>query len=137
MLDSLRNPLALIGRVLIALLFIPAGFRKFTGLEGTAKYIASKDLPMPQVLAFGTATLELVGGVLLLIGLFTRGVALAFAGFTLLAAVLFHNYWSMPEAQQMVQSLMFWKNIAIAGGLLAIAAFGAGSLSMDANRAKR
>jgi putative oxidoreductase len=136
MLNSLQNPLALVGRVLIALLFIPAGWGKIGGFAGTAGYIASKGLPMPQVLAAGTIVLEIGAGLLLLIGLFTRWSALALAGFVLLASLFFHNYWAMPAEQQMMQSLMFWKNIAIIGGLLVIAAFGAGAFSVDAKRAR-
>jgi putative oxidoreductase len=136
MLNNLQNPLALIARVMIALLYIPAGWGKIAGLSGTAGYIASKGLPMPQVLAAGTIAVEVGAGLLLLIGLFTRWSALALAVFTLLASLFFHNFWAMPADQQMMQSLMFWKNIAITGGLLAIVAFGAGAFSVDAKRGK-
>ncbi len=136
MLNSLQSPLALLARVLLAALFVPAGLSKIGGFAGTAGYIASKGLPMPEVLAALTIALEVGAGVLLLVGLFTRHAALALGAFTLLAGVLFHNYWAMPEAQQMMQSLMFWKNVAIAGGLFALAAFGAGALSVDAKRSQ-
>lgn len=134
MLNTLQNPFALAARVMMALLFIPAGWGKIGGFAGTSGYIASVGLPMPQVLAAGAIVVELGIGILLLIGLFTRWSALALAIFTLLAALLFHNFWAMPAEQQMMQSLMFWKNIAITGGLLAIAAFGAGAFSLDAKR---
>lgn len=136
MLNNLQNPFALLARVLLAALFIPAGWGKIAGFAGTAGYIASKGLPMPQVLAGGALVLELVGGILLLIGLFTRWSALALALFCLLAAFLFHNYWAMPADQQMMQSMIFWKDMSIAGGLFALAAFGAGAFSLDANRGK-
>jgi putative oxidoreductase len=136
MLNNLQNPLALIARVMIALLYIPAGWGKIAGFSGTAGYIASKGLPMPQALAAGTIAVEVGAGLLLLIGLFTRWSALALAVFTLLASLFFHNFWAMPADQQMMQSLMFWKNIAITGGLLAIVAFGAGAFSVDAKRGK-
>jgi putative oxidoreductase len=136
MLNNLQNPLALIGRVMIALLFIPAGWGKIGGFAGTAGYIASKGLPMPQVLAAGTIAVELGAGIALLVGLFTRWSALALAVFVLLASLFFHNYWAMPADQQMMQSMQFWKNIAITGGLLAIVAFGAGAFSVDAKRGK-
>jgi putative oxidoreductase len=124
----------LIARVLLALMFLLAGLSKFGGLEGTAGYIASKGLPMAQVLAVATAALEVGAAVLLIVGWQARWAALALAAFTLLASVLFHNYWAMPAEQQMMQQLMFMKNIAIVGGLLAIFAYGAGSLSLDARR---
>ena len=62
---------------------------------------------------------------------YARWVAAAFAAFTLAATFLFHNYWAMPDAQQLVQKLMFLKNLAIAGGLLLIVAFGPGRWSID------
>jgi putative oxidoreductase len=124
----------LIARVLLALMFLLAGLSKFGGLEGTAGYIASKGLPMAQVLAVATAALEVGAAVLLIVGWQARWAALALAAFTLLASVLFHNYWAMPAEQQMMQQLIFMKNIAIVGGLLAIFAFGAGTLSLDARK---
>jgi putative oxidoreductase len=127
-------PLVLIARLLLALMFILAGLSKFGGLEGTAGYIASKGLPMPQLLAFATAALEVVGGLALAIGFHARWAALALALFTLLASLLFHNFWAMAEAQAGMQQLMFMKNLAIAGGLLLVFAFGAGPASLDARR---
>jgi len=125
----------LIARVLLALMFLLAGLSKFAGLEGTAGYIASKGLPMAQLLAIGTAVLEVGAGALLIVGWQTRWAALALAVFTLLASLLFHNYWALPAEQQMMQQLMFMKNIAVVGGLLAVFSFGAGTLSLDQRRA--
>lgn len=125
----------LIARVLLALMFLLAGLSKFGGLEGTAGYIASKGLPMAQVLAFGTAALEVVAAAMLIVGWQARWAALALAVFTLLASVLFHNYWAMPADQQTMQQLMFMKNLSVTGGLLAVFVFGAGTLSLDQRRA--
>jgi putative oxidoreductase len=125
----------LIGRVLLALMFVLAGFGKlFGGLEGTAGYIASVGLPMPTVLAAGAGVLELGAGLLLIIGWQARWAALALALFTLVASFIFHAYWSLPADQQMMQQLMFMKNVSIVGGLLVLFAFGAGPLSLDARR---
>jgi putative oxidoreductase len=124
----------LIARVLLALMFVLAGFGKLAGLEGTAGYIASKGLPLPMVLAVAVGLLEVVAGVMLIVGWQARWAALALAAFTLLATVLFHNYWAMPAEQQMMQQLMFMKNLSVVGGLLAIFGFGAGTLSLDARR---
>lgn len=122
---------ALIGRILLALMFLGAGISKFGGLEGTAGYIASAGLPLPKLLAIATATLEVVAALMLIVGWQARWAALALAAFTLLATVLFHNYWAMPAAQQFTQQLMFMKNIAVVGGLLVLFAFGPGALSLD------
>ena len=111
-----RDWAALIGRALLAFVFVPAGYSKIGGFAGTAGYMASKGLPAVEVLLALTIALELGGGLML---------------FTLLAALLFHNYWAMPEAEQMMQRLMFVKNLGIAGGLLMVFAFGPGRLSVD------
>jgi putative oxidoreductase len=124
-----------VARILLALMFILAGIGKFTGLEGTAGWIASKGLPVPTLLAAGAGVVEFVGGVLLVVGFQARWAALALAAFTVVASVLFHNYWAMPADQQMMQQLMFLKNLSVTGGLLFVFAFGAGALSLDARRA--
>jgi putative oxidoreductase len=126
--------IALIGRLLLGGMFLLAGIGKFGGLAGTAGYIASVGLPMPGVLAFLTATLEVVAGAALIAGFQARWAALALAVFTVAATVLFHNYWAFPADQQFVQGLMFKKNLAIVGGLLLIYVLGAGPASVDTRR---
>ncbi len=126
-----QDSLALVGRILIALLFIPAGFGKLMGFAGTVGYISSVGLPLPQVGAAIAVIVELGLGLLLLAGFKTRPVALILALFTVATGVFFHNYWAMPADKAFVNQLMFFKNIAIAGGLLAFAAFGAGRFSVD------
>jgi putative oxidoreductase len=128
-------PVVLAARLLLSAMFILAGFAKFGNLEGTAGYIASQGLPLPGLLAFLTAALEVIGGVMVLVGFHARWAALALALFTLLASVIFHAYWALPAEQQMMQQLMFMKNLAVAGGLLLLFSLGAGSASFDARRA--
>lgn len=136
--DGLGSPafdtLALVGRVLVAWLFIPAGWGKIAGFAGAVGYATSAGLPMPQGGVAVGLVIELIGGLMLLVGFKTRWAALALALFTLAAAFFFHNYWAMPEAQQMMQKINFDKNIALVGGLLAFAAFGPGRFSFDARR---
>jgi len=126
-----QDSLALVGRILIALLFVPAGFGKLMGFAGTVGYISSVGLPLPQVGAVIAIIVELGFGLALLAGFKIRPVAIVLALFTLAAGVFFHNYWAMPADKAFVNQLMFFKNIAIAGGLLAFAAFGAGRFSVD------
>ena len=133
-MKDLQNPLTLAGRILLALLFIPAGISKLTGFAGTVAYIGSVGLPLPQLAAAGALTVEILGGLALVFGFGARTAALILALFTLAASFLFHNYWAQPEAQQMVQQLLFFKNIAVVGGLLMVAAFGPGGWSVDARR---
>jgi putative oxidoreductase len=126
------NPtLVLIGRVLLALMFVMAGISKIGGFDGTVGFIASKGLPLPSLLAMATIALELLGGLALIVGWQTRWAALALALFTLAASVIFHNFWALPAEQQMVQQLMFMKNLSVAGGMLVLSAFGAGAFSLD------
>lgn len=134
MFTALQNPLALIGRLLLALLFLPAGISKIGGFAGTVGYIASKGLPVPSVAAVIAIVVEVGGSLALIAGFGTRWAALALAGFTFIATFLFHNFWAMPAEQVMMQQLMFFKNIAVVGGLLVLAAHGAGAWSLDARR---
>ena len=134
MLDQLQNPLSLLGRLLLAALFLPAGIGKLTGFSGTAGYISSAGLPFPELGAATAITVEIVGSIALIIGLGTRPAALILALFTLMASVFFHNYWAVPADQQLMQQLLFFKNIAVVGGLVTLAAWGAGAWSVDAHR---
>jgi len=133
-MNTFQDTLALAGRILLASLFVLSGYNKIIGFDGTVGYIAAGGLPLPAVVAVLTITLELVGGLMLVVGLLTRPVALAIAAFTLLAAFLFHAYWSVSDAARMGQYLSFWKNMSIAGGMLVLAAFGPGTISLDARR---
>ena len=135
MFNALQNPLSLAGRLLLALLFLPAGIAKLTGFAGTVGYISSVGLPLPQVAAALALTVEIIGGLALVAGFGTRLAALVLALFTLVASLFFHNYWAVPADQQFMQQLLFFKNIAVTGGLLTLAAFGAGAWSIDARRA--
>lgn len=126
-----QDTMALIGRILLAWLFIPAGWSKIAGFAGTAGYIASQGLPLPEVLAALAIVAELGLGLLLLVGWQARWAALGLAIFVAVITPIFHAYWAMPEAQQMMQKQAFNKNLAAVGGLLVAAAFGAGRFSVD------
>ena len=129
-----QNLLTLAGRALIALLFIPAGFGKLMGFAGIAGYIASRGVPLAEVCAALAIAAELGLGILLLIGWQTRWAALGLAIFTAVITPIFHNFWTMADAQKMMNQQAFFKNIAVVGGLLVITAFGAGAFSLDGKR---
>ncbi|MBC3833331.1 DoxX family protein [Undibacterium amnicola] len=135
MFTQLQNPLAFAGRLLLAALFLPAGIAKITGFAGTVGYIASVGLPAATLAAVAAIFVEVVGGIALVLGLGTRLAALALAFFTLVASFIFHAYWTVPADQAYVTELLFFKNIAVAGGLMVLAAWGAGGWSVDARRA--
>ena len=131
---SIQNFTVLAGRILLGLLFVLSGFGKIAGFDGTVGYIASQNLPLPSVVAVLTILLELGGGLALVTGFYTRQAALLLAGFTLVAAFVFHAYWAAPEAAKMMQQIHFLKNLSIAGGLLVLAAFGPGRISLESRR---
>lgn len=118
----------LLGRILIALIFVMAGFNKITGFEGTVGYIASKGLPLPEMLAIGAIIVELGGGLMLIAGWYTRWAAAAIFVFTAMTAVLFHNFWAMPPEEAQNQMISFMKNISIMGGLLYVMVYGNGCI---------
>ena len=128
MFTSLQNPLSLIGRVLLSLLFIPAGFSKIGGFAGTVGYAAAKGVPLPEVAIAVAIAVELGLGLLLLVGFQTRWAALGIAFFTAVISFIFHPLSDPSQAQA------FFKNIAVVGGLLTVAAWGAGAWSLDAKR---
>jgi putative oxidoreductase len=117
----------LIGRIMLALIFILAGVGKISDPAGTIGYMQSAGVP--GILLWPTIALEIIGGICLVIGYKTRLVAFALAGFSILAAVLFHNNF----ADQM-QMILFLKNISIAGGLLLLAVGGHSAFSIDNRR---
>ncbi len=136
MSQTFQNPLAFIGRLLLAVLFLPAGIGKITGFAGTVGYIASVGLPMPTVGAVLAILVEVLGSVALILGYRTRLASTVLALFTLVASFFFHAYWSAPAEQQFVTQLLFFKNIAVVGGLLTLAAWGAGAWSLDSRSSK-
>lgn len=135
-MTSYASAAALLGRLLIAVVFVPAGFAKFGDVAGTMAYTASGGLP--GVFGLGAGALELLAGLAVLVGWQTRWAALALAGFTLLAGVLYHYIpaQGLEGWDAVLQTLMFQKNLAIAGGLLVLSALGAGALSLDARQGR-
>lgn len=126
-----QNVAALVGRILLALIFITSGWSKIGGFDGTVGYIASKGLPLPQVAAIVAILCELGGGLLLAVGFKARWAGLVLAIFTLAAGILFHDFWNADAAAKMGQTINFWKNVSIAGGMLMVFAFGPGAYSVD------
>jgi len=122
---------ALVGRLLIALLFIVFGYMKLTSFQGTVNYFAKWGFPMPPATAVVAIVFELGFGALLAIGWKTRWWAWALALYTVIAAAVAHRYWTYESAQVFAQTSFFYKNLSIVGGLLYVAAFGPGTISVD------
>jgi putative oxidoreductase len=129
---SYANAIALVGRVLLAIIFVMSGAAKLAEPAGTIAYIGAAGLPLAPIAFAGAVAAELGGGIALILGYRTRVVAAALALFSLLAAVAFHS--AFADQNQMIH---FMKNVAMAGGLLQVVAFGAGRLSLDARLATK
>jgi len=124
--NALQDSLPVVGRVLIAAIFLLSGFSKLTAPAATIGYIQSVGLPFPE-LGFGIALLvELVGGIALVLGYRVRTVAAVLALFSFATAFSFHA--NLGDQNQFIH---FFKNVAMAGGLLQIVAFGGGRFSLS------
>ena len=125
----MEKVIELAGRILLGHIFLLAGINKISAYEGTAGYMEAMGVPgmmLPLVIL-----LEIVGGLALIIGFRTRWAAIALAGFTVLAAILFHADFS-----DQTQMILFMKNWAITGGLLLVYIYGAGEISIDRKLAR-
>ncbi len=123
-MNKLQDLSAPIGRLFLSMIFIFSGFTKITGYADTAGYMESMGVPsmlLPIVIA-----VEILGGIAILIGFKARLVAILMAGFSIVSAILFHQFW-IDESQMNP----FMKNIAMAGGFLMIFAHGAGAYAVD------
>ena len=128
-LITVKNVSELAGRSLLALLFLLSGVGKIGAYAGTAAYMSSVGVPgalLPVVIAT-----EALGAIAIILGWQTRVAALLLAGYTLLAALIFHTNFA-----DQIEMIMFLKNVSIAGGLLLLVANGAGRLSLDRRFAK-
>ena len=131
-MDNFGKYLAALGRVLLALIFVRAGINKIGSIDAAATEMASHGIPLSNILVFGAIAMELGVGLLLMAGLFARCAALALLFYTLVLALLFHPYWAVPAAQARLQASIFFAHLSIMGGMLMVAAFGAGAFSLDA-----
>jgi putative oxidoreductase len=125
------DALALVGRILLGLIFVLSGFQKLMGFSGVAASIAGKGLPMPEVLTVLTVAIELGAGLLLVVGLKARWAAFLLFLFIIPVSLTFHNFWTMEGAAAAMNKIQFLKNVAIMGGMLMVAAFGPGRYSVD------
>ena len=121
----------LVGRALLSSIFIISGWGKITGFSGTAAYMASKGMPIPDVLLVAAIIIELGGGLMVLLGWKARWAALAIFLFVIPTTLIFHAFWAVDAAQVQNQMINFMKNIAIMGGMLYVVAYGSGPCSLD------
>ena len=126
-----RALILLIARLALILLFIIFGVPKMFGFHGTVQYMAKLGAPMPMLAAIVAVIMEVPAAILIVLGFFTRPLAVLFVFYTLGTAVIGHHYWDMSGDAVMPNMINFFKNISIAGGFLLLAVAGPGAISID------
>jgi putative oxidoreductase len=121
----------LVGRILIGMIFLLSGLSKISTFAGTAGWMTSKGVPMAEVLLAITMVIEIGASVMIISGFKARLGAAALFLWMIPVTFVFHNFWSMPAAEQQIQMIMFMKNLGLMGGMLYIMAFGSGPMSLD------
>ena len=122
---------AFLGRLLLSVIFVLSGFQKLTEFSGTVAFMGSEGLPFPLLAAIVAILVECVGAMLLIVGYQTRLTGIVLALWCIATALVAHRNFANPD-----QMINFLKNVAMAGGFLQLAAFGAGAFSLDARRSK-
>ena len=120
----------LLGRLLLATIFVLSGLNKITNFSNTEAYMASKELPAVPVLLVLTIIIELGGGLMIALGLKARWAALAIFLFIIPVTLVFHPFWAVEPAQMQAQMINFLKNLAIMGGMLYVVVCGPGRFSL-------
>ena len=129
--NDLCQYLPLIGRILLGLIFVLAGFGKLANPAGTVGYMTAYGMPYADLLVWPAGLVELGGGLLLLLGWHARWAATALILFVIPATLIFHQFWNVDAAQMQMQQINFLKNLAIIGGLLYVVAYGSGACSLS------
>jgi putative oxidoreductase len=126
----------LIGRILMSVIFILSGIMKLMDWHMMAGMMASKGFPIPSAMLAGAVIVEILGGLCLLFGFKVRIAAFIMFLYLVPTTLMFHNFWAFQGAARMDNQAHFLKNLAIMGGLLMLAAYGPGKLSVDGAGAK-
>lgn len=138
MTRAVDSGIILIARLALSVLFVWSGVMKLLGYAAFAGYLQAKGVPFVQVATAVATAIEVLGGILLIVGFLTRPLALVLAIYTIATAVIGHDFWNVADAAlQHDMVIHFWKNVGIAGGFLLLFVTGAGGASIDAARAPR
>jgi putative oxidoreductase len=130
-MQKLERFAPLLGRILLAQIFLLSGLNKIGAWEQTAGYMASKNMPLVPFFLVAAILFEVGGGLSVALGYKARLGAAALVVFLIPTTLIFHNFWALQGMEQQVQMIMFMKNLAILGGLLLVIGFGPGPLSLD------
>jgi len=129
--DVVRDEAILVARFLLVLLFLIFGWHKTINVSNTMDYFASIGLPLPGFAVVVAIVAELIFGVAILLGVFTRPLALLLAVYTITTALIGHRYWTMTGGGEMNNMIHFYKNVSIVGGLTLLYITGPGKYSID------
>jgi putative oxidoreductase len=129
--DIVRDEAILVGRVLLVLMFLVLGWSKMANYSNTVDYFGNVGLPLPGITAIIAISAELIFGVALLLGVFTRPLAIFFAVYTIATALIGHHYWTLTGGAQVNNMIHFYKNVGIAGGFILLYVIGPGKYSID------
>ena len=130
--ERIRDEAFLIARILLAVLFLVSGWAKLTDYSGTVAYMTQSGAPQPSIAALVAIVIEFFGAIALILGVWTRPLAVLFAFFTLAAGLIGHRYWTMTGADRFMNMINFYKNISLMGGFFLLYVTGAGKYSIDA-----
>lgn len=137
MSNTSESIVPLAGRLLISTIFIFSGLSKLGAHAAMAGFATAKGLPAADLAIWVAAAVEILGGLSILLGFQTRIGAWVLFFYLIPVSVTFHNFWALQGMEKMDNQVHFFKNIAIMGGLLFVATFGAGAYSIDAARLKK
>ncbi len=130
-MNTFQSIIALLGRICIGLLFLWAGVAKIQGLEGTASYMASKQMPFITFFLPAAIVIQILGALSLIIGYKARWGAAVLIIFIVPASIIFHDFWNLQGVERLTEQIMFMKDVGILGGLLGILAFGPGKYAVN------
>lgn len=130
-IERWRDELILLARILMMVLFVMSGWGKLMHFQGTVGYMTSTGAPLPMVAAAVAVVMEFGVGIALLIGLWTRPLAILMAFFVLGTSFIAHSYWDMQGAMEAANKIQFYKNLSIMGGLFLLAAVGPGRYAVQ------
>lgn len=129
--DRRKDEAILVARLLLMVLFVLFGWSKLTGFSGAVAIMVAEGTPVPTVAAIIAVVMEFFVGIAIVLGFYTRPLALLLALYTLAAAVIGHHYWTMIDGERIANMIDFYKNVSIMGGLLLLCVTGPGKYSID------
>lgn len=137
MADSPESAVPLMGRILMSSVFLVFGALKITTFAYYVNMAIEKGMPLPSAAIAAAATLEILGGLAILTGFYLRPVSWILFVYLIPTSIIFHNYWALQGMARAGMEAHFFKNMAIMGGLLFLATYGAGPYSFDRMRARK